>query len=377
MRLAFCLFYYFPYGGQQRDFLKIAQICARRGHSIDVFVMDLAGELPPDFHVTVVPGDGYANHRRCLNFSRKVGALVSGGQFDAVIGFSKIAGLDVYYAADPCYREKVQSRRSFWSRLGGRYRTYAGLEEAVFSPAAQTQILLISEAEKPHFIKHYGTQEARFHLLPPGISRECLAPDDAADVRAEMRSELGLAESDYMLLMVGSAFKTKGLDRALRAVAALPAAVRERVRLFVVGQDKQRPFLRLAKRLSLDRQVFFMGGRPDVPRFLLAADLLVHPAYNENTGTVLIEALAAGLPVLASSVCGYAHYIESAHAGRLIPAPFSQTTMNGLLAEMLTSPERPFWQNNARVYARSNDLFSLHEKAADLIESVARRLTDA
>jgi len=377
MKLAFCLFYYFPYGGQQRDFLKIAEICAQRGHSIHVFVMDLNGELPPDFKVTVLPGRGWSNHRRCLDFSRQVRERVVGEGFDAVIGFSKIAGLDVYYAADPCYREKVYTRRSLWSRMGGRYRTYAALEEAVFSPLSHAQILLISEAEKPHFIKHYGTQEARFHLLPPGISRDCLATEDAADVRAAMRAELGLAESDFMLLMVGSAFRTKGLDRTLRAVAALPDVVRERVRLFVVGQDKQGPFLRLAKRLSLHRQVIFTGGRPDVPRFLLAADLLVHPAYNENTGTVLVEALAAGLPVLASSVCGYAHHIDSAHAGRLIPTPFSQDTMNGLLAEMLTSPERPAWQNNARTYARSNDLYSLHEKAAELIESVAQRVPHA
>ena len=63
-------------------------------------------------------------------------------------------------------------------------------------------------------------------------------------------------------------------------------------------------FKRLAKKLDLTHQVQFLGGRDDIPRFLFAADLLVHPAYNENTGTVLLEALVAGLPVVTTPTCG-------------------------------------------------------------------------
>jgi UDP-glucose:(heptosyl)LPS alpha-1,3-glucosyltransferase len=144
MKLAFCLFYYFPFGGQQRDFLKIAQLCRERGHSIHVFVMDLAGELPTGFEVTQVPVRGFSNHRRCFDFSRRVGRLLDAQHFDAVVGFSKMAGLDVYYAADTCYREKVLATRPFLYRLASRYRTYVALERAVFSPSARTQILLIA-----------------------------------------------------------------------------------------------------------------------------------------------------------------------------------------------------------------------------------------
>lgn len=373
MKLAFCLFYYFPYGGQQRDFLKIAEICERRGHSVHLFVMDLAGELPAGFEVTVVPGRGFSNHRRCLDFSRQVGQLLDRGQFDAVVGFSKMPGLDVYYAADTCYREKVLASRPLIYRLTSRYRTYAALEKAVFTPQTHTQILLIAEAQKPHFIHHYGTPEERFHLLPPGISRDCLAPANAAGIRAELRHDLHLAEDQLMLLMVGSAFKTKGVDRALLAMASLPQDLQMRTRLYIIGQDKSGPFVRQARRLRLGSQVDFLGGRSDVSRFLLGADLFLHPAYLENTGTVLLEALAAGLPVLASDVCGYARHIEAAGAGRLIPTPFSQATMNKLLVQMLTSEERPAWRRKALAYAAMADIYSLHDKAAGIIESVARR----
>jgi UDP-glucose:(heptosyl)LPS alpha-1,3-glucosyltransferase len=370
MKLAFCLFYYFPFGGQQRDFLKIAQLCRERGHSIHVFVMDLAGELPTGFEVTQVPVRGFSNHRRCFDFSRRVGRLLDAQHFDAVVGFSKMAGLDVYYAADTCYREKVLATRPFLYRLASRYRTYVALERAVFSPSARTQILLIAAEQQAHFMRHYGTPAERFHLLPPGIARDRVAPANAAELRRALRTELQLRDDELLLLMVGSAFKTKGVDRAIRALAALPPALRARARLYVVGQDKVEPFLRLAQRLGVAERVHFLGGRSDVPRFLLGADLLLHPAYLENTGTVLVEALAAGLPVLASSVCGYAHHVEEAGGGLLIPAPFDQQVMNDLLVRMLSSPERPAWGRSALAYVATADLFSLHEQAADIIESV-------
>jgi hypothetical protein len=113
-------------------------------------------------------------------------------------------------------------------------------------------------------------------------------------------------------VQIGSGFKTKGLDRSLKALAALPAELRARTRLIAIGQDEPRPFLAQVRQLGLADRVEILKGRDDIPRFLLGADLLIHPAYNENTGTVLLEAVVSGLPVLTTAACGYAHYIEDA-----------------------------------------------------------------
>ena len=118
----------------------------------------------------------------------------------------------------------------------------------------------------------------------------------------------------------------------------------------------------------------FMGGRFDVPRFLMAADLLLHPAYRENTGTVLVEAMAAGLPVLASDVCGYSYHVRNGGAGESsIPSPFEQKKLNQLLSYMLTSEKRAEWQECGRKYISGTDVFSLPEKAADIIEANAKQ----
>jgi UDP-glucose:(heptosyl)LPS alpha-1,3-glucosyltransferase len=368
MQLAFCLFKYFPYGGLQRDFLRIALACQARGHGIRVYTLEWRGENPPGFDVQIVPVRAWRNHSRCTRFAAWVEADLARRPVDRVIGFNKMPGLDVYYAADPCFAEKARTLRNPLYRLGGRYRCLAALERAVFAPEACTEILMISHAQQPFFERHYGTPPERFHLLPPGISEDRRAPPDAPAIRAAFRAEFGLGDDDLLLLLIGSGFRTKGLDRCLKALAALPEALRSRTRLFVIGKDNPRPFRRQAGLPGLRGRVAFLGGRDDVPRFLLGADLLIHPAYSENTGTVLLEALVAGLPSLVTDICGYAHYIEEAGAGCLIASPFAQEAFNTALAGMLGDPAgRARCSRNALAFSEQADIYSLHEKAVDII----------
>ena len=368
MRLAFILYKYFPYGGLQRDFMRIALECQQRGHSIRVYTPIWEGEVPEGFEVVVVPVKALFNHHRNEKLTAWVQADLRERPVDRVIGFNKMPGLDVYYAADGCFEDKAQTLRNPLYRRWGRYKHFAEYERAVFAPESNTEILMISEVQQPLFVKHYGTPAERFHLLPPGIALDRRAPANAAEIRAEFRREFALADRDLLLVQIGSGFKTKGLDRSLKALAALPDELKPRTQLMVIGQDDPKPFQLQAKALGVGDQVKFLKGRSDIPRFLLGADLLIHPAYNENTGTVLLEALVAGLPVLVTDVCGYAHYIEDADAGRVVPSPFEQTTLNRMLAEMLADDaRRAAWQRNGLAYAETADLYSMPQRAADVI----------
>lgn len=368
MQLAFCFYKYFPFGGLQRDFMRIALACQTRGHAVRVYTLEWTGDVPPGFEVVRVPVRALSNARRYAKFSDWVARDLKGRPADRVVGFNKMPGLDVYFAADPCYEEKARTLRNPLYRMSGRYRHFAAYERAVFAPASRTEILMISSLQQPLFEKHYGTPSSRFHLLPPGISKDRRAPANAPEIRAQFRAEFGLAEDELLLLQVGSGFKTKGLDRSLKALAGLPDELRRRTRLIVIGQDEPTGFQRLAASLGIGERVSILQGRSDIPRFLLGADVLIHPAYNENTGTVLLEALVAGLPVLATAVCGYAHYIEEADGGLVVPEPFAQSSLDALLVSMLADPAaRKRWQANALAFAETADIYSNAERAADLI----------
>ena len=368
MQLAFALYKYFPFGGLQRDFLRIALACQARGHTIRVYVLEWSGEIPTGFEVVTVPVRALSNVRRYEKFLAWMQQDLRQRPADRVVGFNKMPGLDVYFAADPCYEEKARSLRGPLYRLSGRYRHFAAFERAVFAPESHCRILMISSLQQPFFEKHYATPPERFHLLPPGISPDRRAPADAPEIRAAFRQEFGLDSDELLLLQLGSGFKTKGLDRSLKAVAALPEALRSRTRMIAIGQDDPAPFQRQAQGLGLAAQVSILPGRSDIPRFLLGADLLIHPAYNENTGTVLLEALVAGLPVLTTAVCGYAHYIEEAEAGCVIAEPFVQECLDTTLANMLSDREaRARWQVKALAFADTADIYSNAERAAELI----------
>lgn len=370
MKLAFCLFRYFQFGGLQRDFLRIAHECLKRGHTVDVYSMKWEGPHDPDLPVTLIPVKGWQNHTRSQSFVKNLKPFLTRQKYDLVVGFNKMPGLDVYYAADTCFQAKADAQHGRWYHFMPRYRHLLAYEKAVFARKSKTEILLISKTQQPEFMHYHATPAKRFHLLPPGIAKDRIAPANALEIRAMMRREFNLDDNEFLVLLVGSGFKTKGLDRILYGIAALPDEIKQRTRLFIIGKDNPAPFQAQAKQLSISGNIFFMGGRDDVSRFLLAADLLLHPAYNENTGTVLLEAVVSGLPVLTTDVCGYADYIKKSNTGIVLASPFQQTVFNQTLQDMLLSRQREIWRQNGLAFAREADIYSMPERAVDVIESL-------
>ncbi len=373
--LVFSLFRYFDYGGLQRDFLKIALACQAAGYEIYVYCLAWIGEVPEGFRVETVSVQGVVNHVRYQQFGEYVAEAARWRRPVAHIGFNKIPGLDIYYAADSCFEHKAQAMRTALYRRTKRYKQMAEYERAVFNKESDTEILLITDTQQEQFQQYYDTQERRFHLLPPGVSRDRARGPDARIQRQRVRTELGLADDDYLLLLVGSGFITKGLDRALLAFASLPQAIRDCSRFLVIGQDNPQAFLRQARKLGIEEQLTVQKGRTDIPDVLQAADLMVHPAYMESGGLVLIEAIIAGLPVIATSVCGFAHYVEEASAGVVIDEPFEQANLNTAVSEtLLDGALRASWSSNGVAFGQANDqLFDMSSNAVAIISEYSDR----
>lgn len=194
---------------------------------------------------------------------------------------------------------------------------------------------------------------------------------DAAALRAAFRAEFGLTAEDFLLLQVGSGFKTKGLTavcwRWRTAAGAAGTHALDRHRPGCAGDCRQAAALPGRAGTFCDAAIF--------RAFLLGADLLIHPAYNENTGTVLLEALVAGLPVLCTGVCGYAPYVTAAAGGLVLPEPFAQEALDAALLRITAQPEqRRAWQQNALAWAEVADIYSNAERAAEIMR---RRVTMA
>ncbi len=372
MHLTFLIYSYFPYGGQQRDFLRIVTECLQRGHQVTVYTRSWQGEIPDQLDVRLVSAKALTRLGVYRRFTQWVVEALDRQPTDLVVGFNKMPHLDVYFAADPCFAAKAQTQRGFYYRFTERYKHFMTYEAAVFQADAPTQVLLLSPQQRREFSQYYPGCESRLHDLPPGIAtdRKVLNRDPA--VRQQFRSEFGVSEDTQLILQVGSGFRVKGVDRALQAIAALPAPQRQRCRYLLVGQDRPNRFLRLARKLGISDRFDVLPGRDDIPRFFAGADLLLHPAYQESAGYVLLEATIAGLPVLTTATCGYAFHIEQAQSGQVCSEPFSQSELNQRLAAMLEALPTAPWSENGLNYGKNEVLYTLPQAAVDLIEQQAR-----
>jgi L-malate glycosyltransferase len=168
--------------------------------------------------------------------------------------------------------------------------------------------------------------------------------------REEARAELGLGAADVALAVVAQITPWKAQDDAVRMLARLKES-HPRLRLLLVGSPKfvsgatryDNPgFLRSLERLiestGLEGRVSFLGEREDVPRVLRAADILLAPSWEEPFGRSIVEAMALGVPVVATSVGGPAEIVGDGREGLLLP-PRSPGRWAEAVARLADRPE--------------------------------------
>ena len=378
MRIACCLFKYSPYSGLARDFVKVSRELLKRGHQVTAYVLCWEGEREPGIDVRILPVPSVTNHGRIELYVEALEAEFEKNRPDVVLGFNKMPGLDVYYAADVCFEDKVRREKRGMKlalyRLTRRYRTFRRFEEAVFSPRPGEKapfILFLDGVQMSHYAAHYRFAAERTTVVPPGLGDDFRIEKFPEERRQALREEIGVTKDELLIVQVGSDYRRKGVDRSLSAIAALPAEIRSRVRFRVIGHSDAAPFEALARTLGIEKNVTFVGAKTRTCDDIAAADLLLHPAYSENTGTVILEALALATPAVVTSNCGFAHFIERSGCGAVTETQegFSQTEFDAKVRELLESPvKRRRASNLARAFLCTHDLHGMPAAVADIVE---------
>jgi UDP-glucose:(heptosyl)LPS alpha-1,3-glucosyltransferase len=362
MRLALVISSLFPSGGLQRECVIIGRALAAAGHEVTIVTADYrapvdTGGIP----VESWPVGGLNNPGRDLRLGHRLRS--ERRRFDRVIGFNKMPNLDIYFSGDPAYRDLVRSR---WRWLSPKFHQQLRLEGRVFGPSGPSLIMVLSERQRDSYRRDWGTAAHRFHLLPPTLDPGRRHPEFRASHREAMRRALAVDEKTLLWLVIANVPRTKGLDRALRALARTAA-----VSLAVVGPDSASPaglaIKRQAARLGLAGRVHLLGYRDDIPELMAAADLLVHPARFDTTGMVILEAIANGLPAVVTAICGFAAHVGAADAGLVIDEPFAQASLERALAVAFDPRVRARWSANGMEYGRDPRLTSGHAEAVRLI----------
>ena len=192
--------------------------------------------------------------------------------------------------------------------------------------------------------------------------------------RGEARRALGLPSHGPLIGAVGRLSPEKGQGFLMQALPAILAAF-PRAACVIAGEGPSRAALEEeSRRLGIGDRVVFLGFRRDVPMVLAALDLFVQPSIYEGFGLSLLEAMAAGLPVVASRVGGIPEVIEDGHTGILVQ-PQDPAALAGAVVRLLGDTEgaRRLGESAANRARERYSLSRVAQRVDDLYRDILAR----
>lgn len=217
--------------------------------------------------------------------------------------------------------------------------------ERILARTADRITTLTKMGRLDHLGLHIGKPD-QLQVIGPGVRLERFA--HSPDLREPMRRELGFRD-EPVVGWVGRLTEIKDCATFLKAAGEVAREMPE-TRFLVVGDGELRTDLEAqAERLGLKERVRFLGHREDVPALMAAMDLFVLSSLNEGFGRVLVEAMAAGLPIVATIVGGVAEVVGHGETGLLVPSGEPTAMAEAMLAILQDmGMARRFWERGRR-----------------------------
>jgi UDP-glucose:(heptosyl)LPS alpha-1,3-glucosyltransferase len=296
-------------------------------------------------------------------------AAIAKEHFDLVQSYERLPHCDIYHAVDGVHAEWLRQRnrisgtaKKLGVAINPRHRFVLNAERAMYSSPRFKAAICISEMVKQDILRHFDVSPEKLHVVYSGIDAAKYSPGERDPLRAATRANLTIPNTAPVAVFVGSGFERKGLRAFLEALALDGKTSSDQAYGIVVGKDKQlAKYQALAKQLGISERVRFTGGVPDATPYYAASDVFVLPTLYEPFGLVYLEAMASGLPVVASHASGAAELVQEGVNGcvtdaldtsaiaRAMKACMSQSAAMGMAARQTALTFTP--QNMSQQYA--------------------------
>lgn len=353
--------------GQGRVNLEIAAAAVRRGWPVTLIASEVAPELLARANVRWIridprrwPTEFVRNQVFALAATRCLRRLEHELDLVHANGFVCWSGADISsshfvhsaWARSPFHTWRV--RRDLY----GAYQLFYSYTGALLERWSyrRARVVVAVSGQVSRELVAAGVSESRVRVIPNGVDIEEFRPGSSVS-----RAELGLPDGPLVLFVGDIKTSRKNLDTVLRAMRQVPDAT-----LLVVGDERGSSYPRLASELGVSRRTRFMGFRRDIPALMQATDLFVFPSRYEPSGLVLLEAAAAGLPIIASRTAGGTEVLGVA-ACVLLDDPDDDVELARAMRETLGSPvERQRLRRAARDAAVANSWQVMAERYLQL-----------
>jgi len=328
----------FAVGGTERQFTYVTKSLDRTRFDVRVGCLSREGEFFKEIEALNIPVSEYrirslydtGTLRRQWRFARDVRR--EGVQLVHAYGFyPNVFSVPAARLAGCVTIASVRDTGAFTSRIK--------LKTLVQKTACRMADRVIANSTAVRdWLMNLGLNERQVVIIPNGIS---VPAERRPPSTFPIRRELSIPLDAPVIAVVCRLNKNKGIEYFLQAAAIVsrrfPAA-----RFLIVGgshfDPQYQPDLeRLTGQLNLTHRVIFTGERNDVPKLLEEIDLSVLPSLSEGLSNSLLEAMAAGLPVVATNVGGNVEIVQHGHTGFLVPAR-EASALGAAMAQILESP---------------------------------------
>lgn len=239
------------------------------------------------------------------------------------------------------------------------------------------RVISVSEEARQYHMDISGTSSNHVTTIYNGIDLAAFLTMDSVVERGIIRAELGIPADANVLVTVAVLRPPKGIQFMIRALPAILASHSKAYYLIVGGGSHHNALLEEVTKAGVNKRVIFAGMRKDVPRLLAASDVFVLPTLTEALPTVLAEAMAAKLPIVASRVGGIPEMIANGQNGILL-APEDVEGLAKACLHLLENPEKRIdmgeegWKTVNRKFSIERQVDQLRELYLEQIQAYGK-----
>lgn len=369
---------YNPFGGAERFVERAIRALGDDAVQITLITRKWAGDARPGFKVRLLAAPRLGRLVRDMLFARSVRSLIRTHVFDLVQSHERIPGCDIFRAGDGVHATWLAQRARalgpvgrLLQRLSPWHRYILRMEDRMFRDPHLRAVICNSEMVRQDIARRYPALASKLHVIHNGVDLEHFHPGLRAQHRETVREQLDVPECTPVILYVGSGFERKGVPQLLQALARPEL---QNAQLWVIGKDRlTRRLQRRATALGVGGQVRFLGPKKDITPYLGAADVFALPTLYDPMPNAVLEALAAGLPVLSSTSSGAAELVRLGANGARVDA-LDVAGMAAALAQLLAASHDPAQQAAQSAAARASVAHMSNEAMAAELVALYRQL---
>ncbi|MGA2781565.1 MAG: glycosyltransferase family 4 protein [Smithella sp.] len=345
----------------------------------------LANQTDFDFHVLAnrwqtsstairfhrIPIFSFPKSLTTLSFAYFAQRQINRNNFSLVHSHERIFAADIFTMHGIPHRYWVHNIRR--KKMSLYDLATAWVEKELVYKGNCKKFIAVSSLTKDIFLQEYNINPDKVAVINPGVDLNDYARQDKDSVRNTIRRELRINIADPVILFVSMNFEIKGLDEILFSLAKLKAQ-NHKFKLIVAGKGNIKKYTKMAQEAQIISDVIFTGpvNKEKIIKMYLASDLYIMLSKFDTFGNVVLEAMAAGLPVIISNNVGAKDIVQENNNGFIINDTSDTDYISAKIALLLDENIRRPLVEAAYKTATQNTWDDVTKKYAAIYENILK-----